>query len=173
MTLHLTPGGEVSTFVDLKREAGIADTVQMTFGSLPAGFTQEGTRGAADSDCSVRLDAAENVAPGTYTLTPVGTTDAGVQTAARSPQATDGDGRASVDGLGVGSGPRPGLTADAQGRGPPAGTNGAGLAVARLNANGPPDLSVRGNGQTAVPVTGQDGGTAPAVSGGTLTSPAP
>jgi uncharacterized delta-60 repeat protein len=73
-TLELPPGGEISSFVNLEREAGFTDTVEMTFqtGNLPNGFTQEWSRDSANGDCSFRLSVAENVAPGSYTLNLVG-----------------------------------------------------------------------------------------------------
>ena len=74
-TLEVTPGGEVSSFVLLNRQAGFADTVRMRFddADLPAGLTQQWSRDSANGDCTLRLLASADVKPGTYKLKLTGT----------------------------------------------------------------------------------------------------
>lgn len=87
-TLEVDAGGEVSSFVELGRQAGFSGAVRMAFSDLPSGFTQEWTRDDANGDCSVVLRVAEAVEPGAYSLTLVGEADEGARLAALGLKAT-------------------------------------------------------------------------------------
>ncbi len=67
--LELATSGETSTIINLERQEGFADTVNMTFEGLPEGVEQVWSRDTENGDCTVRLIAHSEVAEGTYTAT--------------------------------------------------------------------------------------------------------
>jgi hypothetical protein len=80
-TLEVASGGEISSFVELKRKAGFDETVQMRFKDLPDGFTQAWTRDSGNGDCSFLLKVDPSVAPGPRKLIVEGLVGPGVTSA--------------------------------------------------------------------------------------------
>jgi hypothetical protein len=67
--LEVIPGGVSSFFVNLKRQAGFGDTVNMTFEGLPDGITQRWSRDTENGDCTVQLTVDPETPEGSYSIT--------------------------------------------------------------------------------------------------------
>jgi uncharacterized delta-60 repeat protein len=78
--LELSAGGETSTIINLERQEGFTDLVQMTFEGLPEGVEQVWSRDTENGDCTVRLIAHSEVAEGTYSVTLRGVAESGNNT---------------------------------------------------------------------------------------------
>jgi uncharacterized delta-60 repeat protein len=68
-TLEVRPGGEVSSFVLLRRSAGFGEVVEMSLLDLPPGLEQTWSRDSENGDCSLIVSAADDLPEGRYTLT--------------------------------------------------------------------------------------------------------
>ena len=68
-TVELLPGAETSFWLNLKREAGFEDIVNLQIEGLPEGVSQTWTRETPNGDCTVFLTASPTVSAGTFPIT--------------------------------------------------------------------------------------------------------